>query len=339
MTKIHSQFDLKPYNTFQLPALAEYFVQVSSTDELQTLLTEPKWQAQSKFVLGGGSNLLFTQNLSGLVIGMQILGKTLVAEDDTSVTLKVGAGENWHQLVLYCVEHGYAGVENLALIPGTVGAAPIQNIGAYGVELKDSFVSLDAIDLQAGHTAQFSYSDCLFGYRDSIFKSTQRGQYAITSVTLKLHKQPIYHTDYGIIQKTLEEMGIDSLSIDAICQAVIKIRQEKLPDPKVIGNAGSFFKNPVVDQSTFKQLLREHPELPHYAVSETQVKLPAAWLIEQCGFKGKRVGNVGIHEHQALVLVNHGGGTGQEIKDLSLQIQTSVQQQFDITLVPEVTIL
>jgi UDP-N-acetylmuramate dehydrogenase len=321
---------LKNFNTFGIDVTARYFAEVQTVDQLQTLL---KHHA-SPLILGGGSNVLLTKNSDRLVIHNGIKGIDKLDENHDHVFLKIGAGENWHAFVLYCLEHDYAGVENLSLIPGTLGATPIQNIGAYGVEIKDVLVSVDAIDMQGNHLT-FSNEDCQFGYRDSIFKHTLKDKVVITHVTLKLNKNPVFHVDYGAIRDKLKDQP---LSIQAISNAIIQIRQEKLPDPKHIGNAGSFFKNPVISAEKFSVLQQKHPKMPYFLERNGDVKIPAGWLIEQCGFKGKRIGNTGIHEHQALVLVNFGNATGAEIKALSENIQSTVQEAFDISLTTEVNI-
>lgn len=329
---------LKNHNTFGIDVEAKYFYEIDRIEQLQTLAGTPEWN-EKKLILGGGSNLLFTQNFDGLVIKNKLKGIAVIDEYGDDIFVKVSAGENWHQLVMYCVGHNYGGIENLSLIPGTVGAAPIQNIGAYGVELKDVLLSLNAIKLSTGELMTFKNEHCHFGYRDSIFKNSHKNQYVITDVILKLHKNHQPNTSYSSLQEMLKHMNITKPDIKIVSDAVIRIRNSKLPDPKVIGNAGSFFKNPVVDEKTFLNLQKQHPNIPHHQTDTGDVKLSAAWLVDQCGFKGKRVGSAGVHEHQALVLVNHGDAKGSEIKSLSDEIQRTVQEKFSITLTPEVGII
>jgi len=329
---------LKPFNTFGVEAKARYFVTIRDDANLTALLTDPQWNDQPKFILGGGSNVLFTQDFQGLVINMATQGIELVDEDTRHLWLKVAAGENWHHLVLHCVSQGYGGIENLSLIPGNAGAAPLQNIGAYGVELKQSFEHLEAIKISDGVRHTFNNEDCHFGYRDSIFKHSHKNQYIILNMTLRLNKKPTLNISYGAVQETLKKMGIDQPNLKAVSDAVIAIRQHKLPDPKHIGNAGSFFKNPVISETSFEKLQKIQADIPHYPMPNAKIKIPAAWLIEQCGWKGKRVGNAGVHERQALVLVNHGAAEGAEIKQLADDIQTSVLQRFGIILNREVNI-
>ena len=290
-------------------------------------------------VLGGGSNVLFTRNWLGLVAHMCIHGVEVVSESEDLVQVSVGAGENWHQLVQWAVENGYGGIENLSLIPGTVGAAPMQNIGAYGVELKDVFHSLEAMDLKTGKVVRFFKEDCSFGYRYSIFKGEQKGKFVITRVNLTLSKQPEVNTTYGAILQTLQEMNVSQPSIRDVSEAVIQIRQSKLPDPLEIGNAGSFFKNPVIEKAHYEALEALHPQIPHYTVSDDEEKIPAGWLIEKCGWKGYREGEIGVHDKQALVLVNHGMARGMDIRKLAMAIMRSVKKEFQIDLEPEVNMV
>lgn len=331
-------FSLKPYNTFAIDANAEYFLSVRSVDELHSVLRDTSWTFTPKLILGEGSNILLTQDFKGLVIHNQIGGIERLDESKDAIYLKIGAGENWHQFVLFCIENNYAGVENLSLIPGTMGAAPIQNIGAYGVELKDCLVSVDTISIEENKPYTFNNAECEFAYRDSIFKNKLKNKYIITSVTLRLNKNPIFHVEYGAIQEVLKKNNPSPLSIKMISDAIISIRQQKLPDPKKIGNAGSFFKNPIIKKNIFLDLQKKFPTIPYFLEMNGCIKIPAAWLIESCGFKGKRFGNVGVHEHQALVLVNNGNGTGFEIKALSEKIQKSVLDKFGIELMTEVNI-
>jgi UDP-N-acetylmuramate dehydrogenase len=336
---VQTNVSLKPYNTFGIAAIAKYFVEVSSIEQLQAILQNPDYQGIERLILGGGSNLLLTKDFDGIVIRIVIKGIEKFKEDGENIWLKVGAGEVWHDLVLYCVNHNYAGIENLSLIPGTVGAAPMQNIGAYGVEIKEVFESLEAIEIKTGKSRIFTKEECQFGYRESIFKHTVKGEYVIVNVNFKLNKTPVYHVEYGAIKDTLAESGIDKLSIKAISDAVISIRQSKLPNPAEIGNAGSFFKNPEIPRAQFDLLKEQFSTIPSYPVNEQTVKVPAGWLIEQAGWKGQRFGNIGVHAKQALVLVNFGEGKGNEIKELSQKIQDSIKEKFGIQLQAEVNFI
>ncbi len=290
--------------------------------------------------LGGGSNVLLCNDYNGLLIRNAIKGKQIVREDDEHVFLKVYSGENWHDTVMYCVERNWGGIENLSLIPGTVGAAPMQNIGAYGVELEQVFDQLEAFNLQSFELETFNKAQCAFGYRESVFKRQFKGQYFIYSVTFKLSKKPSIHVDYGDIQAVLNEKGLspETTSIKDVSAAVIQIRQSKLPDPKVLGNSGSFFKNPQISKEHFEALKLQFPDIKGYPQNDG-IKVPAGWLIEQCGWKGKRVGNTGSHAKQALVLVNYGGATGAEIFQVAQDIIKSVSDKFSIHLEPEVNIV
>lgn len=329
---------LVQYNTFGINVTAHCFAAVASDSELMQAIEFAKQNQKNIRVLGGGSNILLTKNPDDFILHNAFAGIETVEENENHITLKIGAGENWHETVLYCVENGYAGLENLSLIPGNVGASPIQNIGAYGVEVKDRIVSVEALDLLTGEQNIFSNTECKFGYRDSIFKSHFPGKYLIKSVSFKLDKtNHKLSTHYGVIAQELEKMGVKNPSIKDLSNAVIAIRQSKLPDPKELGNSGSFFKNPVVSKSEADVLLAKHPEAPNYPAGES-VKLAAGWLIEQCGWKGKVVGNCGVHAKQALVLVNYGGATGQEIFDLSSQVLASVKAKFNIDLEREVNV-
>jgi len=333
---IQENVSLLPYNTFGFDVKARYFASITTAAQLQDLLLDPRWASAPKWVLGGGSNVLLTKDINALVLRIEIDGIKVVSEEDNELSIKVGAGEKWHEFVLYCVENSYAGVENLSLIPGTVGAAPMQNIGAYGVEIKDIFQEFEAVDVQSGTTRRFNASECGFGYRESVFKRALKDQYIITSVTFRLQKTPDFHVSYGDIQKTLEEMKVEKLSIKAVSDAVIQIRQNKLPDPAQIGNAGSFFKNPEISKQQFDALKEKYPALPGYVMNADTMKVPAGWLIEQAGWKGYREGAVGVHARQALVLVHYGGGTGDEIKVLSQKVQASVEAAYGIRLTAEV---
>lgn len=348
---IQQHTSLKPYNTFGIDAHARYFASFADGGDLSALLA--KAPPGPRIVLGGGSNILLTRDVDGFVLKNEVMGIETVAEDDDYVYVRVGAGENWHRFVQHCISADLGGVENLSLIPGCVGASPMQNIGAYGVEIKEVFQDLEAFHLSDGTIERFSLNDCAFGYRDSVFKGKYKGQFAILHVTFRLRKQPIYNVSYGAIEQELERMGVKELSLRAISEAVIHIRSTRLPDPKVIGNAGSFFKNPVVSAETYRQLHAEFPAMPAYpAAQEAYVgsgadpdlapgamKLSAGWLIEQCGWKGYRKGDAGCHERHALVLVNYGHATGQEIYDLSEEILRSVQGKFGVVIEREVNII
>ncbi|UCD60151.1 MAG: UDP-N-acetylmuramate dehydrogenase [Flavobacteriaceae bacterium] len=336
--KIQQNIPLKTYNTFGIEAIASHFVEITTVQDLQEVLQKDGYP--NKIVLSGGSNVLITNDLNALVIHINIKGITMLAEDEHSVTLKVMAGENWHDLVIWTINHDYGGLENLSLIPGNVGTSPIQNIGAYGVEIKDSFVSCEAMDVATQQLKTFVKSDCKFGYRDSIFKNTGKGKYIITSVNLTLSKPPHKpNTSYGAIESELKERKIEHPTIKDVSDAVIAIRQRKLPDPLKLGNSGSFFKNPVITKDLFTTFLNNYPEAPFYQISESSYKIPAAWLIEQCGFKGKRFGDAGVHKNQALVLVNYGRASGQELLQLAKKIQNAVLKQFGIVIKPEVNII
>lgn len=336
---VQKDVQLKPFNTFGIEATAKYFIEVLSIEQLQEILQNPDYQSTERLILGGGSNMLLTKDFDGLVIKIAIKGFEVVNENEDNIWLKVGAGVVWHDLVLQCVNQNYAGMENLSLIPGTVGAAPMQNIGAYGIEIKEVFEELQALEIATGEIRIFDKATCNFGYRESIFKHEAKGKYIILNVTFKLNKRPTFHIEYGAIKDTLGEMGISEMSIKAISDAVIHIRQSKLPNPAEIGNAGSFFKNPEIPNSQFEALKAQFPTIPSYPVSDTTTKVPAGWLIEQAGWKGQRFDNVGVHAKQALVLVNYGGGKGEEIKDLSQKIQASVKEKFGIQLSVEVNFI
>jgi len=334
---IQQYVSLKPYNTFGIDVSAESFVSVQTLEDLISILnTKPS----KLLVLGGGSNMLLTKDIDGLVLHINLKGIEICEKQNKTTTVKVAAGENWHNFVMWCLEQNLGGLENLSLIPGNVGTAPIQNIGAYGVELKDTFVCCEAINLETRELETFLKADCNFGYRNSVFKSEMKGQYIITSVTFELsnsdHK---LKTSYGTISSELEKMQITHPTIHDVSKAVIAIRQSKLPDPKKLGNSGSFFKNPVINKTQFETLLNQFPNIPHYPVADDEVKIPAGWLIETAGFKGKTFKNYGVHKKQALVLVNYGGATGQEILGLSQLIQKTIQTIFGIALEAEVNIL
>lgn len=337
MSILQENKSLKPYNTFGIPVTAQYFAEVFSEEELADLFKSAVMKAPL-FILGGGSNVLFTRDFEGTILKVSIPGISAVVNGD-DVLVTAGAGVVWNDLVNYCVLHGYGGVENLSLIPGTVGASPIQNIGAYGVEVKDVFESCRAFELRSGEFAVFMHADCKFAYRDSVFKRELKGKYVITSVTFKLSAKASLNTRYGAIQEELLNRGITHPTIADVSKVVSDIRVAKLPDPSTIGNAGSFFKNPIIDRGQFESLLTKFPALVHYPAGADKEKVAAGWLIEQCGFKGKVAGETGTWKNQALVLVNHGRATGQEVYSFSEQIITAVDAKFGIVLEREVNIL
>lgn len=336
---IQTDVNLAPYNTLHIEARASSFLSVKSSDQLVRFITGSKAEYSDLFVLGGGSNVLFVDDYDGLVLHVDIKGKEVVEETEDHIDLKIGAGENWHETVCYCVEKGWGGIENLSLIPGTVGAAPIQNIGAYGVELEEVFQSLEAVELSTGDIKSFMKEECRFGYRDSIFKNELKGKYIVTQVTLRLSKKPEVNTSYGAISKELERRNIENPTIRDVSEVVIDIRNSKLPNPDDLGNAGSFFKNPIVSRQKYEHLKMEYPSIPGYELNDIEIKVPAGWLIEKAGLKGKVYGNAGTYKQQALVIVNHGGATGKEILELSNKIRITVKNKFGIELVPEVNIV
>ncbi len=338
--RIEENYPLKKLNTFGLEAHAPRFIVCSSLKEVQDLVKNPELPSQDAFILGGGSNILFTKNPDDLVIKMAIHGREIINEDDDHVWVRCGAGENWHEFVLYTLENNWGGIENLSLIPGTVGAAPMQNIGAYGVEIEQVFDHLRAVDRKTGEIKTFDTEACNFGYRESVFKNIYKNKYIICDVTFRLNKPPHQlNVTYGAINQMLEEAGYDSPGIREVSEAVIRIRQSKLPDPAKIGNSGSFFKNPSIPKEKFEQLRQTYPEIPGYPVSDALVKVPAGWLIEKCGWKGLTRDNIGVHKLQALVLVNYGGGKGEDVWKLAREIQASVTETFGIDLQPEVNII
>lgn len=334
--QVQQNYPLKKYNTFGIDAIAKYFASFSSGDDLKNLIEEKN--IPSKMILGGGSNILFTKNYDGLVLKNEIPGIDIIKEESGYVFIKAGAGISWHSFVMFCVQNNFGGIENLSLIPGNVGASPMQNIGAYGVEIKDVFYTLEAFHLKEKTIQNFYTNDCEFGYRESVFKKKYKNQFAILNVTSKLRKNPVFNTSYGAIEKELEKMKVKNLSIKAISDAVINIRSSKLPNPSIIGNAGSFFKNPVINQQDLLTLQSHGIEIPFYKTDEDHYKIAAGWLIEQCGWKGYRQGDAGVHSKQALVLVNYGHAGGQEIYYLSEQIIESVNKKFGIILEREVNI-
>jgi UDP-N-acetylmuramate dehydrogenase len=330
---------LKAYNTFGIDVKARYFSTAGSTSEIISLVDFAKQRALTTLILGGGSNVLFTQDYHGLVILNKIPGIYIREVDENSVIITSGAGVIWNDLVSYSINHGFGGIENLSLIPGNVGAAPMQNIGAYGVELRDVFYTLDAIETHSGIVKTFTPEECSFGYRTSVFKDTLKDKYIIVSVSLKLSKKPRLNISYGAIGEELERMHVSDPSVQDVSKAVCRIRMSKLPDPDILGNAGSFFKNPEVPDTFHNTLKDQFPDLVSYPVKDGRKKIAAGWMIEFCGWKGKVVGNTGAHKNQALVIVNYGNATGSEIQHLAEQIQVSVFGTFGIKLEPEVNII
>lgn len=338
MSTLQENTSLQTFNTFGIDAKAKYFAKFAREEQLQALLED--YPHLPKLILGGGSNILFTKDYEGLVLKNELYGKSLYYEDAQEVGVAVGAGENWHQFVQYCIANNWAGVENLSLIPGTVGAAPMQNIGAYGVEVQQVIDWVEAIKIADRQIVRFSKEDCKFGYRESIFKHEAKDQYIITKVGFRLHKNPEeFNTSYGAIRSEIERRGIKQLSLAHLSEIICDIRRSKLPDPAQIGNGGSFFKNPETPQSDFERLQAHYPEVPHYPTREGWIKVPAGWLIEQAGWKGKRFGQIGVHAQQALVLVNYGGGRGADVWQLAQRIQNSVAEKFQIHLQPEINII
>ena len=336
--EIKSNFSLKKYNTFGIQAYARKFVAVHSVDELKTILEENK--NEKKFILGGGSNMLLTQDIDALVIHINLKGKKIIKKNDDFVWVESQAGESWHDFVLYTIEHNFGGLENMSLIPGNVGTTPVQNIGAYGTEIKDTFVSCEAMHIESQEIRTFTNAECNFGYRESIFKHGAKDQYIITSVVYKLTKRNHkINTSYGDITAELAKNNITTPTLKDVSNAVIAIRKSKLPDPKELGNSGSFFKNPILLKSDFEQIHQKFPQMKYYEVSATEVKVPAGWLIEQAGFKGKRFGDAGVHKNQALVLVNYGNATGQEILEVSRDVQKTVFETFGIHIEAEVNVI
>ena len=326
---------LLPYNTFGMDVKASRFVEYASVEELRGLWNAEREAVARALHIGGGSNLLFASDYEGLILHSAIKGYTVVKETEEEVEVRVGAGEVWDDFVAYTVANGWYGAENLSLIPGEVGASAVQNIGAYGVEAKDLIVSVDTFGLETGEERRFMREECRYAYRESVFKQELKGKYAVTFVTYRLKKHPVFHLEYGNIRAELEKQGCQ-VDLENVRRIIIAIRQAKLPDPKVLGNAGSFFMNPVVPKMQFEALLAQYPDMPHYPVDEAHVKIPAGWMIDRCGWKGKRVGHAGVHEKQALVLVNCGGATGKEVMHLAEEIVASVRERFGVTIRPEV---
>lgn len=336
--EVKHHISLKPYNTFGIDVQTQAFTEINTLEDLQQVYQNGYFR-ENWLILGGGSNVLFAGDYQGLILKNNLKGINILQETDEKVWIKAAAGEIWHELVMFCVERNFAGVENLSLIPGTVGAAPMQNIGAYGVELIDVFDTLTAFDVTTGTFKIFTKQDCDFGYRSSVFKTIFKGKYFITDVTLRLSKSPVINISYGAIKDVLAAKNITHPSIKEISDAVIQIRKSKLPDPQILGNAGSFFKNPEIPDSLYQQLKSVYTNMPGYPTTEGFTKVPAGWLIEQCGWKGKQVGNTGAHKDQALVLVNYGGATGAEIMQHARTIQQSVQDKFGISIIPEVNLI
>lgn len=336
--EIINNFSLKKHNTFGIEAKAKQFVDVHSVEELKSILQQ--YAGEKKFILGGGSNMLLTQDIDALVIHVDLKGKKKIKENEDFVWIEAQAGENWHEFVLWTIDQNFGGLENMSLIPGNVGTTPVQNIGAYGAEIKDTFVSCETINIVSQEIKTFNNSDCKFGYRESVFKNDVKDQFVIMSVVFKLtkhnHKISIA---YGDIMGELSKNNIENPTIKDVSNAVIAIRKSKLPDPKELGNSGSFFKNPIVSKVEFEPIHQKFPEMRYFEVSETEVKVPAGWLIEKAGFKGMRVGDAGVHKNQALVLVNYGNATGQEIVNLSKEIQKSIFDTFGIKIEAEVNII
>lgn len=337
--KVETNVDISHFNTFGVKAFSKHYLAIDNELLIESFNEMDLLKTENRLVLGGGSNVLFTKDYDGIILHNQIKGMELVSENASHYYVNVKGGENWHEFVLFCIQNNYAGAENLSLIPGSVGASPIQNIGAYGVEMKSIFHCLNAYHFPTGEIHQFTLLDCEFGYRDSVFKSKYKGEYLILDITFQLNKTPDFNTSYGAIEQQLEAMKISSPTIKDVSDAVIAIRQSKLPDPKVLGNTGSFFKNPVVNSNTLEAIQSSYPEVPNYPAPNNQVKIAAGWLIEQAGWKGYKRNNHGVHTKQALVLVNYGGATGQEIFQLSQDIIDSVNEKFGIELEREVNVL
>ena len=337
LNMLKKNINLQHFNTFGIRAVSKFYARFSSEEQLTSLLKEA--EDYPLLILGGGSNVLFLGDFDGVTLHNKIEGIELIKEDDNEVFLKVGAGVEWHHFVLYAIDNNWGGIENLSLIPGSVGASPMQNIGAYGVETKDVFVELEALEIATKEMKRFSQSDCQFGYRESIFKNSHKDKYVITSVTYRLRKKPVVNTDYGAIKSQLLEQNITQPSIKDISDAVIAIRQSKLPDPKKIGNAGSFFKNPIVEKSKYEDVKEIYPDMPSYPIDENHVKIPAAWLIDQAGWKGKTLGEYGVHKNQALVLVNYSTAKGEDIFQLSTTIINDIYDRYTIMLEREVNII
>ncbi len=339
MIKITENAPLKHLNTFGIEATGSHYTEIHSVQDISELVKNEVFQKSNKLILGGGSNVLFTKNFDGIVVKNNLKGIEVVFEDEQIVLVKAAGGEVWHEFVMWCIGKGYAGLENLSLIPGCVGASPMQNIGAYGVEIKDVFDSLEAVKISDGTIKRFNAADCKFGYRESVFKHELKGQFIITFVTFKLNKLPRINTSYGAINTELQVMGITNPGVKDVSQAVINIRSSKLPDPKIAGNAGSFFKNPEVSKNDYERVKSNYPEVVAYPLENGNYKLAAGWLIENSGLKGYRLGNAAVHDKQALVLVNKGGATGAEIYSLSEYVLQTVFAKFGVKLEREVNII
>ena len=336
---IIANYPLLKLNTFGVDVKAKYFVSINTVNELIELTKTEVFKDLQLLILGGGSNILFTKNFDGLVILNSIKGKEIIDQTQESIFLKIGAGENWHELVMYTVDNGWGGIENLSLIPGNTGTAPMQNIGAYGVEIKETFVELEALEISSGKIVRFNNSDCEFGYRESVFKNKMKNQYIIVNITLELKKNPVLNINYGDVKAILESQNINNPSIKQVSDAIISIRQSKLPDPKIIGNSGSFFKNPIVSLNQLELIKKKYPNVVNYKINENEFKIAAGWMIERAGWKGKKFNNYGVHEKQALVLVNYGLANGMEIFNLSEEIILDIKDKFGIKLEREVNII
>ena len=336
---IIANYPLLKLNTFGVDVKAKYFVSINTVNELIELTKTKVFKDLQLLILGGGSNILFTKDFDGLVILNNIKGKEIIDQTQESIFLKIGAGENWHELVMYTVDNGWGGIENLSLIPGNTGTAPMQNIGAYGVEIKETFVELEALEISSGKIVKFNNSDCEFGYRESVFKNKMKNQYIILNITLELKKNPVLNINYGDVKAILESQNINNPSIKEVSNTIISIRQSKLPDPKIIGNSGSFFKNPIVSLNQLEFIKKKYPNVVNYKINENEFKIAAGWMIERAGWKGKKFNNYGVHEKQALVLVNYGLANGMEIFNLSEEIILDIKDKFGIKLEREVNII
>jgi UDP-N-acetylmuramate dehydrogenase len=336
---IIENYPLLKLNTFGVDVKAKYFTSINTINELIELTKTNLFKDLELLILGGGSNILFTKDFDGLVILNNIKGKEIIDQNQQSIFLKIGAGENWHQLVMYCVDNGWGGIENLSLIPGNTGTAPMQNIGAYGVEIKETFIELEALEISSGKIVKFNNSDCEFGYRESVFKNKMKNQYIILNITLELKKNPVLNINYGDVKAILESQNIKNPGIKEVSNAIISIRQSKLPDPKKIGNSGSFFKNPIASLNQLELIKKKYPNVVNYEINENEFKIAAGWLIERAGWKGKKFNNYGVHEKQALVLINYGLANGMEIFELSEKIILDIKDKFGITLEREVNII
>ena len=339
MLQVKENFSLKKYNTFGIDVSTRYFIELTTDSEIENFIKENPYKTLPILILGGGSNILFTKNFDGIILKIETKGIEIIRENDESIFVKAKAGELWNDLVNFCVEKNFGGIENLALIPGCVGASPIQNIGAYGSEMKDTFFELEAIDILHGQRKIFSQQECRLAYRNSIFKNELKGKYIILSVTFKLQKNPILNISYSALSKELQKLNLEKPTVAAVRDTVCKIRESKLPDPKIIGNAGSFFKNPSVTVDKYNELKNKFPEIVAYPAEDGNYKLAAGWMIDQCGWKGKRKENAGVHEKQALVMVNLGNASGNEILDLAHEVKVSVKNMFDVDIEFEVNII